>query len=288
MRTRLPAPLHSLLLTVLVACGGGRTSAQAPTSPRLASLSPPITETVFALGAADQLVARSTWCSLPAEAEALPAVGSALGPDLEALARLSPTHILTESTAAGSTVDLEALAPTITLPWLTLDDVVASTRTLGTLTGTADKAEALAQRMASTLGGDPPDQGPRVAFLLGVDGLARGEVWFIKPQSLHGRVLHAAGGRNVVDTAVEGAPTMSVEAFLRTDPDVILVLQAGAADADALARVREAWQVLPALRAVQQGRIGVLAGPGVMATGPAILDLVPRVRTELERLVALP
>jgi ABC-type Fe3+-hydroxamate transport system substrate-binding protein len=278
----------ALLAVALAAAGWSLASAPHAASAagpaRLVSLSPPITETLFAIGAADQLVARSDWCQSPAAAKALPPVGSALEPKLEAIVALHPTLILTEATLAGRTDQLTALAPTEVLPWLSLDDLVGSVHRLGELTGHQAQAAALATTLHDRLGVTPPADAPRVLVLLGLDGLARGEVWYVKRSSLHGVAMHAAGMRNAVDQDVSGAPNMSIEALLKADPDAIIAVLADATDPEvARQRTRDALAALP-LRAVKAGAVGALAGPERFNTGPSVLDLADGLRDELARL----
>ena len=68
----------------------GRTVALAGPARRIVSLSPAITELVFALGAGERLVGRTTWCDYPPAARAVPSVGDGLNPSVEAVAAAIP------------------------------------------------------------------------------------------------------------------------------------------------------------------------------------------------------
>jgi len=50
--------------------------------------------------------------------------------------------------------------------------------------------------------------------------------------------------------------------------------------------VRQQYAKLPALRAVQQQRIGVITNPGFLRTGPRILDFADALTNELALLFA--
>ncbi|MCB9663248.1 MAG: ABC transporter substrate-binding protein [Alphaproteobacteria bacterium] len=272
----------ALLLAALLGCG--RTAApRGRDDGRLLSLAPAITATLRQLGAQDRLVGRSDWCTGD-ELAALPTLGSALTPDLERIAGLQPATVLVDGSAATRLDDLRAVAPVEELPWLTTDEVAGSLRRLGALTGTSATADPLAARLEATLGRAPPAHAPRVLVALGSDGLEGGEVWFVKRNSLHGAVLHAAGVRNAVDRDVPGVPMLSLEALIDADPDAVVVLSATPVDDAGRARLVEAWARLTPLRAVQQGRLGVIDGEVAMATDPRILDLVDLLHAELRRL----
>ena len=226
---------------------------------RLISLSPPVTEAVFAIGAGDQLFGRSDWCTHPPAALPLPTLGSELTPRLEAIVNLHPSRILISSSNAARTSDLGALAPVTSLAWLSVDDAVSSIRELGRVTGEIDAAEALATRFGATLSAAAPLQAPTVLVLLGPPEIG-GEVFFAQSNSIHGHVLSAAGYRNAVPEPVVGAPRMSVERLLELDPDAIVILaprDLGAAEeAAAVAKLA----ALTELRAARHEAIGILSG----------------------------
>jgi iron complex transport system substrate-binding protein len=246
--------------------------------PRLVSLSPPITQAIVAIGAADQLVGRSAWDHGTPEVDRLPSAGSALTPDLEAVARLRPTLVLTEATAAGPVDQLRAIAPVEVLPWLDVAEATASIRRLGELTGHRREAEAEATKLASTFATRPAPDAPRVLLVLGADDLNKGEVWYVKPNSVHGSALAAAGFRNAIEGDVEGEPRLSAEELVRLDPDAIVVLLPGEVSPEQRAAAIAAFDQLGELRAVREHRIEVVSGEHVMDTGPGVAALVGQLR----------
>ena len=168
------------LIGVLAACSERTAPASSPSTPRLVSLSPAITEVLFQIGAGAQVVGISDYCKLPLEAGSRPRVGTTLTPSYEALAGLRPTQILGERTMQSPQQALSALAPTTLLPWLTLEDVVASTRQLGQLAGHPEQAEALALQLKGTLSRRAPPKALRVLLVIG-DTPELSTVWYVKP-----------------------------------------------------------------------------------------------------------
>jgi iron complex transport system substrate-binding protein len=248
---------------------------------QLVSLTPAITETVFALGGQDQLAAVSDYCSLPA-ASKLPRVGTALTPRYEAIAALRPSHILSDDSAGAKRRELAALGPVEILPWLTLSEVVSSTRRIGVLLGKAAAGEQLAQRLEQRLSRKPPAGAPRVLLLLSYDPDRPAELWFIRRNSLHGAALAAAGGENAVDHDVAGLPRLSVEGLIKLDPDVVLIIPPKGATAAAQRAAVEAFSKLAPLRAVKQGRVAVVEDAS-QSTGPSILELVDALERALKK-----
>lgn len=262
-----------MALVSLIGCGK---PAPAHSEPRWISLSPAITETVVALDGAEHLVARSEWCTA---APHLPAVGSALTPELERIATLHPTGILVDASRGTDPRALQAIAPVTTLPWLTVVDVAQSVRTLGDLLDRRDAARTLAADIAA-LDVAAPAAGPSVLLALTADPTS-GDIWFVKRNSLHGVALHAAGAVNAVDRDIEGAPTLSVEALIALDPGTIVILTPAPVDAEHRATIVADWSRIAPLSAVKAGRIGVVGGPEALSTGPGILPTVENLKTEL-------
>ncbi len=279
--------------------GHGAPASPQPSSERLVSLSPAVTETLFALGADSLVVGVSNFCRSPEAARQKPAVGTALTPAYEAIARLEPTLILASEVGGQQLKPLAELAPTESLPWLTLEEVVQSTRRLGKLTHQIERGRELAGKLDRELSRPAPPNAPSVLLALSAENTGSAEIWFLRKNSLHGAALRAAGGRNAVASEVRGAPRLSVEELLGLDPDLVIVVaepspadsrkESGpAADAHIRERLLAPFRRLTALRAVREGRLGVVVRPGALGVGPSILDLVDPLRHEITRLRNLP
>jgi iron complex transport system substrate-binding protein len=248
---------------------------------RLVSLTPAITETVFALGGGDQLSAVSDYCILPAGSQ-LPRVGSALTPRFEAIAALRPSHILCDDSAGSKRRELAALGPVEILPWLTLSEVASSTRHIGVVLGKAAAGEELAHRLEARLSQKPPAGAPRVLLLLSYDPDRPAELWFIRRNSLHGAALAAAGGENAVDHDVTGLPRLSVEELIKVDPDVVLIIPSKGSTSAARQAALAAFGKLSPLRAVKNGDVRVVDDAS-QSTGPSILELVDALARALKK-----
>src|SRR2546430_16448346 len=71
---------------LVVTDDAGRRVALAAPARRVVSLLPSFTELLFAIGAGDRLVGRTTWCDYPPEALRVPSVGDGMPPNVEAVA----------------------------------------------------------------------------------------------------------------------------------------------------------------------------------------------------------
>jgi ABC-type Fe3+-hydroxamate transport system substrate-binding protein len=235
---------------------------------RIVSLSPAMTETLFAIGAGSQVVGVSEYTESPSEALGLPRAGTAITPDYEQLVRLRPTMVVAESTGGPRLQQLRAVARTQVIEWLSVEDVATGTRELGRLTGHEREANDLASRLEARMHRSPDPAAPRVLLILGYPG-GQDELWFVRRNSIHGKALTAAGARNAIDEDVTGPPTLSIEQLLRVDPDIIIVLTS-TGDDSTLEHLRR----LEPLRAVEANRLTAVHDPGILIPGPRIIELI--------------
>jgi iron complex transport system substrate-binding protein len=283
----LAATLAALLIASQV--GDGPVSpADKARKARIVSLSPAITESLFAIGAADSLVGRTDYCHFPKAAGAVPSVGPGLSPDLEAIARMRPTLILADGGFGADTSQLANIAPTEALPWLSLDDLQQSLERIGVLTGREEEARALAGKLHSALSVTAPKGSPRVLLLMGIEPEDQ-SLWFVHRQSLHGLALQAAGAVNAVNEDVSGNPSISIERLLELDPDVIIGMASEPAVSPQAAQAfKDRFAKLPTLTAAQRGSITLIAGPEHFSLGPLLLDLIDSLRAAIEETTSQP
>src|SRR5688572_33159635 len=68
-----------------------------PNGERIVSLSPALTETLFAIGAGDRVVGVSDYCNYPEAAQQRPRTGTSITPRYETIVSLQPSAIVTEA-----------------------------------------------------------------------------------------------------------------------------------------------------------------------------------------------
>ena len=91
---------------------------------RIVSMSPSITETLFALGLGERVVGVTRYCNYPPEAKALPQIGGWLDPSYEAIVALRPDLIVTREGSDQSTATLRQLGLDTLVVHRVLDDVL--------------------------------------------------------------------------------------------------------------------------------------------------------------------
>ena len=81
-------------LTLLAGCGKPKPAGQAGVPQRIISLSPAITETVYALGLGGKLVGATAYCTYPEAAKHIPRVGGYGQYNFEAIVSLKPDLVI--------------------------------------------------------------------------------------------------------------------------------------------------------------------------------------------------
>lgn len=254
-----------------------------PTNPNkktIVSLHPAITETIFALGKQDLLIGRSNYCDAPAAAKRLTEMGTSLTPNFETIARVKPKLVLTDQSAGTPIKNLAQITQTQQLAWLTKKDVRASILQLGSIVGEEEKAKQLSSMIYRSLESTATSTSPRMLVVMGGSNIEKGQIWYIRKDSIHNAAIEAAGFQNAAPARKSGPPQMSIEQLLAQDPDVIMFLPSKKISSDERQSLIRSLNVLPSLKAVQNKTVRVLNGSNLMGVGPSITTLVAIIRAE--------
>jgi ABC-type Fe3+-hydroxamate transport system substrate-binding protein len=241
---------------------------------RIVSLIPATTELVFALGAGDRLVGRTSWCDFPAEALAVPDLGNGIGPNIEAVVAARPDLVLLYKSGSNRSAAEQLRSfgiPTLELATDRMEDFDRITRLLGAALGKPEEAESLVVKTARDLDSATVQPSSRPAvFILAWDRppmtLGRG--------SFLSEILERAGAKNLFDDLATSSAPISIEAVASRDPDFVLVTGTGE---PAIAR-RVEWQVV---QAVRERRFLRIDGSEFNRPSPRIGDAVRRLAAEL-------
>lgn len=194
---------------------------------RIISLSPGVTELLFAIGAGDRVVAVTTWCNYPPEAAKLAKVGD-MNINYEVVAELSPDLVVADNSLQQTTAErLVNLGLTVLqVKPVNIVGILDSLELLGRVTGCLDQAQDLIGELTrllaanrrrvenSTLAKEPVS----VLVLLDPEELySAGSGTYID------EVITRAGGTNLAGGVPGAWPKLSLEYVLAKDPEVILL-----------------------------------------------------------------
>lgn len=186
-----------------------------PTPPRrVVSLVPSLTETLFDLGAGDDVVAVTDFCIFPENLDR-PRVGGTKNPRIDAIRALEPdlVHVNLEENLRRHADEIASFALLFASEPKSVEDVAALIETLGTIHGRADRAAELVAELRREL-----SLMPRRPFTFAVPIWKKPWMW-CGGDTYVSRLVEAAGGTNVL-AAMSRYPTIDPSSI---DADVIFL-----------------------------------------------------------------
>jgi len=237
---------------------------------RVVSLAPNLTEIVFAVGAGNRLVGRTSYCDFPPEAKAVPEVGDTLHPSLERIIALKPQVVLV-STASQLEVFTQQLNGQNIAVFVTdphdLEGVFRSIEQIGEIVGEKDKANQLVQKLQERT--NAVVQAVKYKPLVKVFYQASGEpLYTAGNDSYVTDLVRRAGGASVTADVPGAWPKFSNESALAARPEAIILPSGGSMGA-ANSNVAEALRQSPA---VLQGRVYKINDDHLARPGPRLVD----------------
>lgn len=228
----------------------GRTVAVPDHPHRILCLVPSITDTVYAIGAGDDVAGISDYVQFPAEARSKPSVGSISNPSMEAILALHPDLVLGMPHANDASV-LDQLRR-LNIPVYLVDPhgvagIFHSVTSLGQATNRDAQAGAelarLSQRMEAVRVNVKGKPVVNVFLAVSYD-----PVITIGQGSFITEMIALAGGHSITDDIHQEWPHISMETVVARAPQALLMMRGGRVTIDNL-KDKPGWSVLPAVRA---------------------------------------
>lgn len=195
---------------------------------RIISLSPSITEIIYALSAFDRLVGVSLYTDFPPEAESLPTVGGWINPSMEAILKLNPDLVILledqrkifgdKLTKLGINLLSVDSNPSI-------DHITNTIIEIGTSIGENERAIKLRDKIDTDIryikSMTKGVNDKKVLCVIGRNPGTLNDIYVIGNSSYINELITLAGGKNVI-----GNKRLSVkitkEAIFSLDPDIII------------------------------------------------------------------
>lgn len=192
---------------------------------RIVSLSPTLTEDLYAIGAGKQVVAVDKDSDYPARAPRTKLDG--IAPNAEAIAKFHPDLVLISNDMAHIVSELRKLRiPVLVEPPATkLNQVYSEINRIGTVTGHAKKARALSASMKSRIARLVRSV-PAQARTLSVYNELSPDLYSATSKTFIGQVYKLFGLKNIADAADRtgsGYPQLSNEYVIAANPDLIVL-----------------------------------------------------------------
>jgi iron complex transport system substrate-binding protein len=248
---------------------------------RIISLSPAVTELLFAAGAGSAVIGAVEYSDYPVMARHIPRVGRHDRLDMEKILSLQP-DLLVAWGSGGNQHTVEKLTslgfPLYVSEPRRLKDIPATILKFGQLAGTREIAEKTAQDFKQRY--DRLVEKYSRQHVISVFY----QIWDEPLVSIGGKhiisdVISVCGGKNVFNNVQSLAPTLSIEAVLQADPQVILV-SSDIADARP---VIQNWQHWSGLQAVSRSNLLIMPSDLMQRSGPRLIEAAELLCEQLDQ-----
>ena len=247
---------------------------------RIVTLAPHLAETLFAAGAGSKLVGVVEFSDYPASVRTLPQVGGYSRLDLEAVVALKPDLVI--AWQSGNTpAHIEKLR-TLGIPvYLSqparIEDVAVEIERLGILAGTVEpsrlSADSFRQRLAGLVKQYEKRPVVRTFYQVWKEPLVT-----VGGQQIISSVIHLCGGENIFAALGSMAPTVSVEAVIAANPEVIVASGMDASRPEWL----DDWKRWTSIIAVARDNLFFVRPELIQRHTPRLLDGAEQLCTQLE------
>jgi iron complex transport system substrate-binding protein len=247
---------------------------------RIISLSPGVTEILFAIGAGDQVVGVTDFCNYPEKAKSLPKIGGLLNPSYETIITLKPDLIIHQPNKHKIKNFVEKLGiNNLPISMLSFAEIFNSIKEIGIATHREKAANDLIQSMQETidfhrkrLAGVSQKS---VLLVLGISNDSMRELYGVGPKTFLGEMLALAGGNNILAETQAQYPKVSKEFIIHESPEIIIEI--GRKDIlteESSRKRRQGWQKFSTIRAVKDKNIHIIGADYILIPGPRLVNII--------------
>ncbi|MBE3144807.1 MAG: cobalamin-binding protein [Planctomycetes bacterium] len=242
---------------------------------RIVSLSPNLTEIVFALGLGDRVVGVSNNCDWPVEAKQKPKMGTFWQPNTEVVIAAKPDLVVCESflqhKEVAETLKRAGLR-VVSLRVESIEEFYNVIIQIGQAAGCPDKAEPLAAKIKSELDQirTKSSSAKKVKVLWAVQ---TEPIRVVGVKTFVNEIIDLAGGQNVIAPTGDQYPSIGTETILTCGAEVIIQSAMGTEDITKQQETAEKfWNRFANLPAVKDKKVYVIEADTVLRLGPRLPD----------------
>ncbi len=270
-----------VLTLVLFQPASGWSEENPSSSPqRIVSMSPGITEILFALGVGDRVVGVTDFCNYPEATKSIAKIGGLLNPSYETLITLKPDLIVHQPDSHKVDNFVEKLGIRgLPVSMLSLEQIFDTIQTIGAATGSDKKAGELIRQMKdeiqsyrTRLAGISTKS---VLLVLGISNHSMRDIYGVGPNTYLDELLTIAGGENLLADSHSSYPKISKEFIIHKSPEVIIeVGPTRILTSEANISRKAGWKKFSTIRAVKNNAIHFVASDYVLIPGPRLINII--------------
>jgi len=261
---------------------------------RIISLSPNITEILFALGLGEKVVGVTRFCSYPPEAKERMPVGGYLDPNYEAILSLKPDVVILIPEIEQVKKFLSELGiKYLAVSNKTVSDIVSSIDYLGKKFKVEQQAKKIIENIQTKIEQIKVKTKnvtrPKVMIVI-ERSMGMGvieDVYVAGRNTFYDELIEMAGGINAYQDEKIAYPILSAEGLIHLNPDFIidLVPQLEQTGLQQSLLIKD-WQSLPQLDAVKNDRVVIMSQDYAVVPGPRFIifleDLARIIHPEID------
>jgi len=251
---------------------------------RIVSLAPSITEILFALGAGENVVGVTRYCSYPPEAAGRSRVGGLFDPNLEKIVSLRPDLVVMLETNADTPAFEELGLHRLVVSHKNIEGILESFTTIGRALEEPAKAERMVAEIRARLErierktASRPRRRVMFSVYRNAGSGSLEEVTVVGGgEGFYNGVIRAAGGENACRNRAVPFPVVSPESILGMNPEVIIdLVRLQTGPKPGRQKILADWQQVADVEAVAGGRVYVLDDDFASIPGPRFILLVEK------------
>lgn len=258
---------------------------------RIISMSPSITETLFAIGLGDSVVGVTKFCDYPVEANSRESIGGYMDPAYEALLSLKPdlVVILTDHEKDRAKFDTFSLK-TLMVNHQSVPDILNSIKKIGEFCNVGHRSGALLldikSRMKSVQEKMKGKRKPKILISIGRkmgSGTIR-DAYIAGRKTFYNDMIELAGAQNAFEKKNMSYPIVTGEGILRMNPDIIIDMVSDVSEKGVNKnKVLKEWNALTHVEAVKNNSVYIFGEDYVNIPGPRFILILEKIAKVVER-----
>ncbi len=243
---------------------------------RIVSLSPNLTQVIYALGYMDQVVGVTIYDDYPPQVIDLPKIGGWINPNYEAILALKPDLVVLmkdQDISFGDKLRTLGLKTFIAKSNDSIKDIIQAISDLGEILGESEEAKKLTLGIQSDLNEiEQKTKNTKKKSVMIVVGRNPGtleDIYVIGRNNYIDELITLAGGENVVENE-RNALKITKEAIFTFNPDVIIEINHQQIDREA--EILAIWNTLKQVEAVKNNQVHILSSKVLLHPSQRIVD----------------
>ena len=251
-----------------------KTEMDASIPAKIISFAPSITEMLYELGLGDNVSGVTQFCKYPPEAAGKTKIGGYADHNYEAVIRLKPdlAIVLKEQR------DLIQFFGKYSITYITVgsdsvDEIIESIQSIAKACNIIDRGDSIARKLRSSLNDAPVSTDgsrPKVLLCVSRDNVGGGAIskcFIAGDAAFYNQLIESAGGVNVLKGTGQAYPSISAEAVIRLNPDIIIDISSANSNKPQQAICGD-WKTLKTVAAVKTDNVHCLYGDYLTIPGP--------------------